>query len=255
VRILLLANNRIGFQLAEWLVAREEDDVVGLVLHPPETSRFGAELRAAVPVPEADVFDGSRLRDPEVLDRIAALKPDIALSLLFGYILKQPFIELFPAGVVNLHPALLPYNRGQYPNVWSIVEGTPSGVTIHYINEGIDTGDVVAQREVEVSPLDTGESLYRKLEAASVTLFQETWPAIRAGSAPRRPQPGGGTSHRTADVETIDEIDLDRSYRARDLLDIIRARTFPPYRGAYFVTDAGDRVYLRLELLGEDEGG
>jgi methionyl-tRNA formyltransferase len=121
------------------------------------------------------------------------------------------------------------------------------------MDAGVDTGDVVAQREVPVTPLDTGETLYRKLERACVELFSETWPLVRAGRVVRVPQrPGVGTSHRCRDVEAIDEIELDRPYTARELIDRIRARTFPPYRGVYF--RHGDRrIYLRLQLLEEHQ--
>jgi methionyl-tRNA formyltransferase len=175
----------------------------------------------------------------------------MGVSVLFGYILRAPFLSLFPRGIVNLHPAFLPYNRGAYPNVWSIVERTPAGATLHYVDAGVDTGDIVSQATVPVSQTDTGATLYSRLEQAAFALFRDTWPRLRAGDAPRVPQPPGGTSHRVADVARIDAIDLDHSYRARDLIDILRARTFPPYSGAYFEVD-GRRVYMRLELA---EGG
>jgi methionyl-tRNA formyltransferase len=157
--------------------------------------------------------------------------------------------------VVNLHPAYLPYNRGQYPNVWSIIEGTPSGVTLHYINEKIDAGDVIAQREVPVELVDTGETLYRKLEQASLELFKDTWLLIKSDKPPRIPQSGEpGTYHRTRDAEAIDEIDLDGTYVARDLINVLRARTFPPYKGAYF-RHQGRKIYLRLQLFYEEQLG
>lgn len=251
MRLFLFANNRVAAECVRWLRGRGED-IVGVALHPEERRKHGDEILEAAGVPPGAVFDGSRLREPEVLEAVAALRPQLGLSLLFDYILRPPLLELFPAGVMNLHPSLLPYNRGQYPNVWSIVEGTPSGVTLHWIDAGVDTGDLIAQREVPVVPEDTGQTLYRKLEVAGIALFQEMYPTIRDGTAPRRPQLGGGTYHRTRDVERIDEIDLDRSYRAGELIDILRARTFPPYCGAWF--RAGNRrIYLRLELSPEDD--
>jgi methionyl-tRNA formyltransferase len=120
------------------------------------------------------------------------------------------------------------------------------------MDAGIDTGDIIAQKEVPIEPFDTGKSLYRKLEQACVELFQETWPKIRSRRAPRIPQKiEAGTHHVTKDVEGIDAIDLDKMYRAKDLIDVIRARTFDPYPGAYF-THEGRRIYLRLELLEEE---
>jgi methionyl-tRNA formyltransferase len=95
--------------------------------------------------------------------------------------------------------------------------------------------------------------LYRRLEFASLELFKETWPAVRAGNAPRLAQNrAAGTRHRASDVEDIDEIDLEASYKARDLLNVMRARTFSPYPGAYF-RDGGRKVRLRLALAFDDE--
>ena len=181
------------------------------------------------------------------------MRPDIGLSVFFGYILRPEFLDLFPSGVVNLHPAYLPYNRGAYPNVWSIIDGTPAGVTLHYIDEGIDTGDIIAQREVPIDPIDTGESLYRKLEQVCIEIFMESWPMLRANQAPRNSQPPQtGTFHRTDDVVHIDEIDLNHHYNARALINVLRARTYSRHAGAYFLHE-GRKVYMRLHLEYEDK--
>ena len=254
MKILYLANNWLGWQILKWLKEQGEE-IVGLVIHPPHKQKYVHEMLEVAYLPSHRIFYGSQLGDSDVVEAIQKLMPDIGISILFDYILKSEFLNMFPQGVINLHPALLPYNRGQYPNVWSIVEGTPAGVTLHYVDEGTDTGDIIAQQEVPVEPIDTGETLYRKLERASLTLFQETWPLIKAGRAPRIPQNKGvGTYHRTRDVESIDKIQLDQQYKARDLINILRARTFPPYKGAYFEV-GGKRVYmyLRLEYGEEDD--
>jgi methionyl-tRNA formyltransferase len=250
MRVLFLGNNWLGWQVLRWLKEQAEE-VVGLVVHPPARRRYGDQLSAeagALPV-----FDGSRLREPTVLDSIRKLDCDIAVSVLFGYILQSNFLALPRAGCINLHPSLLPYNRGAHPNVWSIIEGTPAGATLHYIDTGVDTGDIIAQREVAVKSIDTGETLYRRLEHESLELFKETWPAVRTGDAPRLTQSGiAGTSHRACDAERIDEIELEASYKAKDLINLIRARTFPPYSGAFFRSE-GRKIYLRLHLVYGDE--
>lgn len=251
MRILLLGNNWVGWKVASWLMEQEEE-IVGLVIHPHHRRKYGEEIMESAGVGPARIFDGSQLRRPETIKAISELQADIALSILFAYILQPDFIDLFPAGVINLHPSYLPYNRGVYPNVWSIVEGTPAGATLHYIDAGVDTGDIISQRRVAVEPVDTGKTLYRKLEQACVDLFKETWTLIRSRKAPRVPQPARGTAHRARDVEKIDRIDLDRNYTGRQLIDTLRARTFPPYPGAYF-QDGERKVYLRLELLYEED--
>ena len=250
-RIVYLANNRVGLAALE-LLRRDGTAIAGLVVHPADRQKHRAEIIAASGVPSDRIFDGSTLRDAAVLAAIAALDADLALSVYFGYLLRSEFLALFDGNVLNLHPALLPYNRGAHPNVWSIVDRTPAGATLHYIDPGVDTGDIVAQAPVPIEPIDTAATLYAKFEAASLDLLATAWPAIRAGTIPRHPQPTGGTSHRVRDLASLDRIDLDRHYTARELIDLLRARTFPPHAGAYIEVD-GKRIHVRLELTYSDD--
>ena len=252
MRILFLGNNWLGWQVLHWL-KEEGESIVGLVVHPLHKRKYGEELLRTAALTPDTIFDGSCLKQTETLHAIRDLRADIALSVLFGYILVEEYTAMFPAGAINLHPAFLPYNRGAHPNIWSIVEDTPAGATLHCMDESVDTGDIIAQRQGEIEPTDTGQSLYSKLECCSLDLFKDTWPLIRSGDAARSAQHKGiGTYHRSSDVRRIDHIDLDRLYSARELIDILRARSFPPYPGAYFV-HKDRRVYLRLELLWEDQ--
>ena len=253
MRILLLANNWVGWKIAAWLRERG-DEIVGLVLHPLSRRKYGDEIVETVGILSDYVFDGSRLRQPETVAAIEHLKADIGLSVFFGHILRSDFLHIFPGGVVNIHPSYLPYNKGAFSNVWSLVEGTPAGVTLHYIDDGVDTGNIIAQKLVPVIATDTGATLHRRLELACVELFKETWPLIACGQQVQSSVqvPGAGTYHKVRDVEKLDEIQLERSYTARELLNILRARTFPPYPGAYF-RDEGRKVYLQLQLFYEDQ--
>jgi methionyl-tRNA formyltransferase len=247
MRVVFLGNNRVAVEVLRWL-KEQGVEIAALVVHPEGKRRLAEELIDIANLPSSRVLEATQLRDPQCLHQLRQWQPDLGLSVYFGYILKPELLELFPSGVINLHPSLLPYNRGAHTNVWSIIERTPAGVSLHYIDKGIDTGDLVAQREVEILPWDTGFTLYDKLEEAAVELLQENWPVIARGAVTRQPQPPGeGTSHTTRDVAQIDRIDLDRSYTGRELIDLLRARTFPPYRNAYF-QENGRRIFLRLEL-------
>jgi len=252
VRIVYLANNRLGVEVLKLLKA-EGEALVGLGLHPPSRRAFGDDLLEIAGLDPEQILPGESICSRETIARLRVMEPDMIVSILFGYILSPEVLEIPEVGCINLHPSYLPYNRGTYPNVWSIVEGTPAGVTLHYIDKGVDTGAIIAQKEVEVLPTDTGETLYRKLERASIDLFAESWPRIRDGRLDCLTQhPEEGTCHRVKDVERIDCIDLDARYTGRYLIDVLRARTFPPHRGAYFEVD-GRRVYMRLDLQYEED--
>lgn len=258
MKILYCANNLVGYQVLQFLVAQGVE-VVGLVLHPAHEQKYVEEMQALVQLSDDKIFLGTDLDDPATQSAISALGAELCLSVLFGFIFRDPYFKIFPRGIVNMHPSMLPYNRGQYPNIWSIVDRTPAGVTLHYIDAGIDTGAVIAQQQVPVEPVDTGETLYRKLELAAVELFQNTWPALAAGTAPRIEQAAGeGSFYRTKDIEKIREFEPDKRYEARELIDVIRALTFPPHRGAQIRID-GKLVQVRLSLEyvpeSDDESG
>lgn len=254
MRVLLFANNWVGWQVARCL-RNHGDDIVGAVIHPAERSKYKTQIVRSSGVNQDNVFLGPELKEPEIMKRIAALEPEIGVSAFFGYILKQRLLDLLPRGCVNIHSSLLPYNRGASAHVWGIVEGTPAGVTLHHIDLGVDTGDIIAQRQVQEEPADTGLTLYRRLERACVDLFDESWPAVREGSSERTPQPSTyGRSHRSRDQKTIEEIDLDETYTGKELIDKIRALTEPLSPGAYFRAGNG-KVYIGVDLRYEEDIG
>ncbi|MBK8905702.1 MAG: formyl transferase [Anaerolineaceae bacterium] len=253
MRVIILANNWVGWYLTSWLAKYPGVKIVGLVVHPETKQKYRKEIVEAASLSSECIFDAPVLRQVATIEKIASLSADIGLSFYFGYLLKPVFLDLFPLGVVNLHPSFLPYNKGAYPNVWSIIDDTPAGTTLHYIDSGIDTGKIIAQQALAIDPKDTGKSLHEKLEKLSVRLFCETWPKIMANQVQPVPQTlDVGTVHFVKDVDQIDEIDLEKTYRAKDLVNLLRARTFPPYKGCYFLHE-GRKIFIRVQLLEEEE--
>jgi methionyl-tRNA formyltransferase len=174
-----------------------------LFLGRPDSAAL-AHLRAVEPSVVALAADA-----PLTAEDVLALGPRVVVSHGYRHILRAPVLAAAPDRFVNLHIALLPYNRGADPTLWSVLESTPSGVTIHHIDAGVDTGDVIAQRAVPLAGDDTLASAYARLQSAMATLFAETWPAIAGGTAPRSPQPAGGTTHRVADRAAVRSLLVD----------------------------------------------
>ncbi len=247
MRVLYLANNRIGLDCLKVLLD-QGDTLAGLVVHPASKGKFLQELLALAALPAVRVFPGDSVRRPEVEAALAALKPDAVLSVHFGYRIGPGVLASGRIGAFNLHPGFLPYNRGLYPNVWAIAEGTPAGVTLHRMDGDFDTGGIVARRRVDVLPSDTGESLYHRLEGEALALFRESWPSIRGGTFRVQPQEAGGTSHTAKDLPALDRLDPSARMTVRELVDRLRARTFPPHAGCYLEEPDGRKTYLRLWL-------
>jgi methionyl-tRNA formyltransferase len=111
-------------------------------------------------------------------------------------LITKDIINLFPKKIINLHPSFLPWNRGYHPNYWSAKENTPYGVTIHYIDEGIDTGMIIAQTEFSISQEnDTLKLSYDRLRKLMISLFENCWIDIRNLNVGKKNQKGRGTIH------------------------------------------------------------
>jgi methionyl-tRNA formyltransferase len=131
---------------------------------------------------------------------------DFIISYGYRHIIKNDILERFPNKAINLHISYLPYNRGADPNLWSFLEDTPKGVTIHLLDKGLDTGDILAQETVPDFPDDTLRTMYDRLSRTIEDLFNRSWPDIRAGVMKATPQPSGGSSHRLKDRKRVEHL-------------------------------------------------
>lgn len=153
MKILFLYNNPVSLQLADWLVGQR-----------CEVTLCGQKLTP---------------------DFFADKSFDLLLSYNYKYLLSSDVIDLMGGNAVNLHISYLPWNKGVSPNLWSFIDNTPKGVTIHYMDSSLDTGDIIAQREVELSLSDTLRKSYSILHNEIQSLFKEifseypNWPSMR----------------------------------------------------------------------------
>jgi len=147
-----------------------------------------------------------QIEDPLERSWIEQMNPDFIVSHGYRHIVPAEILEMFPGRAINLHISLLPWNRGADPNLWSFIDRTPKGVTIHHMSPSVDAGDLIAQMPVEPEPDDTLATSYQRLQDAVVNLLREHWPRIREGDAPRVPQPSGGSYHRSTDIEAVRDL-------------------------------------------------
>ncbi len=186
------------------------------------------------------------LTEEEQLSLVRELEPELVISSGFEHIVPEEIIEFPEKGIVNLHPSLLPYNRGAHPYIWPIVEDTPAGVSIHYMNEEVDEGDLIARREVEVLEEDTAGDLYDRLQQEQFELFRENWDEIRDGDDARE-QPVKGTKHYREDLDKLCHLDLEEKERLGDTIDRLRALTFSDRNTAFFERN-GEKYYVRIDI-------
>ena len=131
--------------------------------------------------------------------------------ICFGYrrLIPNKMVEKFNNKIINLHISLLPWNRGADPNLWSFLESTPKGVSIHFIDSGIDTGPILTSKKVEFSNNETLRSSYNILLKTIESLFDETWKEIRLNKLKPIKQLGKGSFHKFKDKEQYKHLLID----------------------------------------------
>ena len=130
---------------------------------------------------------------------IAEYEYDFLISFGYRYIISKEILDYFKEKAINLHISYLPWNKGADPNLWSILENTPKGVTIHQMDCGIDTGKILFQKEIYIDENGTLTSSYEKLQTRLVELFKSNWEKIKCNKAIPKKQTGTGSYHKSSD--------------------------------------------------------
>lgn len=252
--MIVLASDYVGFKVLEYLVRRGER-VACVVVDSQDRGGFNARIEQVyTSAVKGGIFvDAEQLKADKFLDRLSVIRPRIGILAWWPHILRGQVLSIPQLGWLNLHPSFLPFNRGKHPNFWCLADETPCGVSLHFIDTGVDTGDIVARAQLAISWEDTGETVYCKSREMILELFKKHFEDIIANRLPKVGQPRDlGSFHSGGDIEEISRIDLDASYTARRLFNIIRARMFPPHPTAYF--QDGSKKYSVQILIKEIEG-
>jgi methionyl-tRNA formyltransferase len=199
----------------------------------------------SIPVHTPEKIDG------EWIAKIGAIKPAVIYSFNYRELLPEALLQLAPLGAFNLHGALLPRYRGRAPINWMLVNGEGrGGVTLHHMVARADAGDIVAQREVEITDDDTALTLYHKITPLGVEIIHEYHPLIVAGRAPRRPQDlSAGTYFGRRRPE---DGRIDWNWPARQIFNRVRAVTHP-YPGAFCFVD-GRKLFIWRARVAREVG-
>ena len=168
--------------------------VVGVYAQPDKPAGRGRAVVASPSKSYAEecgirVFQPTSLRDPDAYRELASLKPDIIVIAAYGRILPKEVVQLPPWGCVNVHPSLLPLHRGPSPVAFTLLEGDAvAGVTLMLLDEGMDSGPIMAQEEEPILPQDTVETLTDRLFREGAKLLVRTLPLYLQGDLVARPQ-------------------------------------------------------------------
>lgn len=230
--------------------------VVGVVTQPDRRAGRGRHMTTS-PIKELAMAEGVPVFQPETFRREASVEqlrvwePDVMIVAAYGQILPQAVLDIPPLGVLNVHASLLPRWRGAAPVEGAILAGDAiTGVTIMKLDAGMDTGPVLAKREIKIRPNETAGELENRLSDLGADLLMDVLPAYLAGDLQPEPQPEEGVTVTRPIRKKQARIDWDRS--AEDLHNHVRA--FAPEPGAYTFWDGRRLKIFRTEVVEpEDE--
>ncbi len=242
MRIVFMCTGEIGLPTLDWLIQTPKHEVAAVVtqpdkpvgrkqvLTPPETKQRATS--AGIPV-----LQPKRLRHHA--DELRAFNADAFVVVAYGQLLSQEVLDIPPEGCLNIHASLLPKYRGAAPIQAAIREGDlESGVTIMFMDAGLDTGDILLQDAFPLAPDETGGSLHDKLAARAPAALEQALDRIAGGNPPRVPQNDDEATH----IGKLTRADgcLDWTQTSTELQRLIRAYT--PWPGTFTTLTSGERT-------------
>lgn len=244
MRVGFLGTDRFAVPSLEALVRAGHD--VALVVTQPDREKGRGRALAPPAVKVAaeklalEVFQPRRVREPEAVARLLALRPELLVVVAYGQILPPAVLAVAPRGAINVHASLLPRHRGAAPIQWAIVEGdAETGVTTMLLDEGLDTGPTLLVRSLPIAPDDTAASLSERLASVGAELLLATIDGLLSGTVRPEPQDAARATHARLIRKEDGRVDWALGAEALER----RVRGFHPWPGAFFLC-AGRPVKL-----------
>ena len=238
MRIVFIGTGEIGMPTLGALLDSEHE-VVGIVTQPDkpvgreqsiEPPPIKKALVGRARPPGAPIFQPAKIKDPQTIEEIRRLVPDVIVVVAYGQILPRDVLQIPRLACLNLHASLLPRWRGAAPFQAAIAAGdSETGITVMYMDEGLDTGDILLQRNIEILPSDTGGSLHDRLAQIAPGTLLESLRLLASGNAPRVSQDNARATYAPKLKREHGQIDWFESAEAIER----KIRAYNPWPGAF----------------------
>ncbi len=248
MRIIFMGSGKLACPALGALLAGRADELVCVVTQPDRPGGRRQHLmhcpaKAFMQGKDQRVITPENVNAPAVVEELAALKPDLIVVADYGQFLKENVLALPPRGVLNIHPSLLPKYRGAAPIQWAIANGeTETGVTLIYLNDRMDAGDILRQERVPIGEEDTAITLEEALAERGAKLLEQTLNDLRAGRVV-------GTSQKESEATYAPKLKKEDGWIEweRSAVEIkCRLRGFLPWPGTYCEVPEGSGHFLKI---------
>jgi methionyl-tRNA formyltransferase len=249
-RVVFMGSGEIGLPVLEWLVHSSATVLVGIVTQPDKPVGRSQILSSPAPKKMAarfslPILQPAKLRRPEELDRVAALSPDLIVVMAYGQILPKRLLEMPTLACLNLHASILPSHRGAAPIQASILAGDrTTGLTVMYMAEGLDTGDILLARSIDIQRRETGGSLHDRLATLGPEALASAFELILSGQATRVPQDESKATYAAKLERESGRIDWSQDCCHLDRL----IRAMNPWPGAFTLIGTAGNSVKKLKI-------
>jgi len=250
MRIVFIGTGEIGVPTLQALL-KSEHEVVGVATQPDKPvgrsqSIKPPPIKKALSGTKVPVLQPAHIKDRQAIEEIRALKPDVIVVMAYGQILPRGVLEIPKITCLNLHASLLPRWRGAAPIQAAIAAGDPeTGITVMYMDEGLDTGDLLLQREIKIRSNEKGSTLHERLAKIAPEALLESLRLLADGNAPRTPQDNALATH--APKLTREDGRINWKQPAEGIERRIRA--FNPWPGAFAMLADKNGREIRLKIF------
>ena len=249
MRIIFVGTSSFGIPILKELISLEED-IIAVITQPDRPFGRGKRIQPS-PIKELALNYGLYLFQPEninaesVIQKLKELKPDLIILISYGQILSGEVLNIPTRGCLNVHPSLLPRYKGSAPIQWTIIRGEgETGISFLFMNEKIDSGDIILQKKIKIMPEENYQELSKRLAIISAEMIKEVLDKIKRGDFLKITQPQKKYFY----ARKINKIDCQINWNNRgvDIFNLIRGVTFIP--GAY-TEYKGKRIKITRALL------
>jgi methionyl-tRNA formyltransferase len=251
MRIVFIGTGEIGVPSLRTLLRSTEHELVGVVTQPDKAAGRSQKLTAppikiAMGGSTVPILQPDRIKSPEAVEAMREWDADVIVVMAYGQILPGAVLEIPRLACLNLHASLLPRHRGAAPIQAAIAAGDrETGITVIYMDEGLDTGDILLQSRIEILPGETGGSLHDRLAELAPNATRESLGLLHKGAAPRTPQDSAIATY--APKLTRDDGRIDWS-EAAELIER-KIRAFNPWPGAFTDLSVSPGLVQKLKIF------
>ena len=224
-KVILFGCQAISIEILKFLRAQSDVEIVKVITYEvvADISRGQESIKKVAADMGIEVSSPSRISS-ELVEEIKNIQPDLIISAYYRKIFPKKLIDIPRLGIINIHPSLLPHYRGPVPTAWAILNGESEfGITIHKVDIGIDTGDILVQACYQIGDDETGFELYLRAMALGARLFNENFRQIIENRIVATKQPNGGSYYGKLKTRTI----LDWKQSAEMIKNNVRIRAHP----------------------------